>query len=104
MKKVLAITSVLALSACAASTGAGNGLIRLETEPKNCEYLYTLDSSASTYNISDAYDYLEKSILEQKQICDAYYISNQNVLENAGAIFGPKKTYKFKAKVYNCNR
>ena len=104
MKKTLIITSLLALAACASATNAGNGLNRLEAEPKNCEYLYTLDSSSATYSISDAYDYLEKSILEQKALGDSYYISNQNVLENAGAIFGPKKTYKFKAKVYNCNK
>ena len=73
-------------------------------EPKNCEYLYTLDSSATTYNISDAYDYLEKSILEQNKFGDSYYISNEDILKNAGAIFGPRETYKFKVKVYNCKK
>jgi hypothetical protein len=104
MKKTLIITSLLLLAGCAVATGAGNGITRLDSEPKNCEYLYTLDSSSATYNISDAYDYLEKTILEQKRVGDSYYISNQNTLENAGAIFGPKKTYKFKAKVYSCNK
>ena len=104
MKKTLIFTSVLVLAACAGTTGPGNGLTRLETEPKNCEYLYTVDSSASTYSIADAYDYLEKSILEQKGIGDSYYVSKEDILENIGAVFGPRKTYKFKAKVYNCKK
>ena len=104
MKKVLIFTSVLALAACAGTTDAGNGLTRLYSEPKNCEYLYTLDSSASTYNVADAYDYLEKSIIEQKGLGDSYYIANEDILENVGAFFGPRKTYKFKAKVYNCKK
>lgn len=104
MKKIITCFSALAVAACAGTTDAGNGLTRLNAEPKNCEYLYALDSSASTYNIADAYDYLEKSILEQKKLGDSYYISNEDILENVGAIFGPRKTYKFKAKVYNCKK
>ena len=100
MKKVLILSAMLA--ACVASTNGGNGLTRLETEPKNCEYLYALDSSVTSYNISDAYDYIEKTILEQNKFGDSYYIDKTNILENTGAIFGPKNTYKFKVKVYNC--
>ena len=57
MKKSILLS--LLLAACAVATDAGNGLTRLNTEPKDCEYLYTIDSSAITYNVSDAYDYLE---------------------------------------------
>ena len=95
---------LLILGACAQSTGAGNGLTRLTVEPKNCEYLYAIDSSVSTYNLNDAYDFLEKRILEENGFGDSYYISGENILENAGAIFGPKNTYKLKAKVYNCKK
>jgi hypothetical protein len=101
MKKSLIFVSLL-LVACGGTTNIDNGLIRLNTEPTNCEYLYTMDSSSSTYNISDAYDYLEKSILEQNANANTYYIDKETALENVGAIFGPKQTYKFKAKVYNC--
>ena len=104
MKKSTAFILGIILAGCAASTGPGNGLTRLQYEPKNCEYLYALDSSVTTYKISDAYDYVEKSILEQKKTGDSYYVSNESVLENPGAIFGPKNTYKFKVKVYNCNK
>ena len=102
MKKVLFLSVMLA--ACAATTDSGNGLTRLETEPKNCEFLYALDSSVTSYDISDAYDYVEKTILEQNKFGDSYYIDKSNILENSGAIFGPKNTYKFKVKVYNCNK
>nr|MBQ0091294.1 hypothetical protein [Candidatus Enterousia merdequi] len=104
MKKSLFIISMLVLSACAGTTGAGNGLTRLENEPKNCEFLYTIDSSSSTYDIDDAYDYLEKSILDQNSFGDSYYIEKEKISENVGAVFGPKQTYKFKAKVYACNK
>ncbi len=104
MKKTISILSLLALCACAAATDAGNGLTRLASEPNNCEYLYTLDTSATTYKLAGAYDYLEKSILEQRKLGDSYYIVNQNVFENEDAVFGPKNTFKFKVKVYNCNK
>ena len=103
MKKVILLTAVL-LSACATTTDIGNGLVRLDAEPTNCEYLYTLDSTATTYKLSGAYDYLEKTILEQEKIGDSYYIVNQGIKENEDAIFGPKNTFKFKVKVYNCEK
>ncbi len=104
MKKSIALVSLVALCACATTTNAGNGLNRLESEPQNCEFLYNLDSSVTTYKVSDAYDYVEKSILEQKNVGDSYYISDENITDNAGAVFGPKHKYKFKVKVYNCNK
>ena len=104
MKKYTMLMSLVALTACATATDAGNGLTRLESEPKNCEYLYTLDSSATTYKLTGAYDYLEKSILEQKTLGDSYYVINQNIVENEDAVFGPKNTFKFKVKVYNCQK
>ncbi len=104
MKKSIMFLCLAALAACATTTGAGNGLTRLQSEPKNCEFLYTLNSSVSTYKITDAYDYVEKSILEQKSLGDSYYIADQGILENAGAVFGPDKTFKFNVKVYNCNK
>ena len=104
MKKTLLICSLIGLTACATTNDVGNGLTRLESEPKNCEYLYSLDSSVTTYKLADAYDYVEKTILEQKSLGDSYYIVNQDIVENVGAIFGPEHTYKFKVKVYNCNK
>lgn len=104
MKKLTVLSSLVVLCACAVATDAGNGLTRLDAEPKNCEYLYTIDSSATTYKLTGAYEYLEKSILEQQKIGDSYYIVNQNIFENEDAIFGPRNTFKFKVKVYNCNK
>ena len=42
MKKIISLLSLVVLSACAQATDAGNGLNRLDAEPKNCEYLYTM--------------------------------------------------------------
>lgn len=104
MKKYMLFISLLALSACATATEAGNGLTRLDSEPKNCEFLYTLDSNVTNYKLSDAYDYLEKSILEQEKIGDSYYIVKQDITEKPDTFFGPDKTFKFKVKVYNCQK
>lgn len=104
MKKSLVFISLLALCACTKATDAGNGLTRLQSEPTDCEFLYTLDSNIMTYKLSEAYDYLEQSILQQKTLGDSYYIVNEDIFDNSGAIFGPDHTYKFKVKVYNCNK
>lgn len=104
MKKIITLGSLLFVFGCATATNAGNGINRLETRPDNCEFLYTLDSSVTSYKLADAYDYVEKMILEQQMIGDSYYISNENITENIGAVFGPKETFKLKAEVYNCTK
>lgn len=100
MKKFILLFAVLC--GCAESSKIGNGLDRLDVEPTNCEFLYTIDSSVSTYKLADAYDFLEKRILEEKGFGDSYYVSVQDSVKNPGAVFGPKNTYKLKAKVYKC--
>lgn len=105
MKKIILSCAVIGLAACATTTDAGNGLTRLENEPKNCEFLYDLDSSVTTYKLTDAYDYIEKSILERNGLGDSYYIAQETVVDNVDrALFAPEHTYKFKVKVYNCNK
>ncbi|MBR3511036.1 MAG: hypothetical protein IKN73_03160 [Alphaproteobacteria bacterium] len=103
MKKFL-FCLILALSACATTTDSETGLVKLNEEPKNCEFLYTIDTSVTDYKVEDAYVFLEKRILEQRLIGDSYYIVQQDTVENPEAIFGPKETYKFKTKVYNCQK
>lgn len=100
MKKAVCLMCLL--SACATMTGAGNGLTRLNQEPKNCEFLYTLNSNATVYDIDDAYEYLENNILEQEKLGDSYLIVKEDIASNPSAILGPKNIYKFKVKVYNC--
>lgn len=104
MKKILTLSSLIVLAACATSTDAGSGLVRLDSEPKNCEFLYTLDSTVTNYKLSDAYEYLEKTILEQEKIGDSYYIVKQDITEKTDTFFGPDKTFKFKVKVYSCQK
>lgn len=105
MKKSLALISLLGLCACATTTDNGNGLTMLTQEPTDCQFLYTLDSVSTTYKIEDAYAYIEKSILEnQVYFGDSYLIVNEDVTDNPGAIFAPEHTFKFKVKVYKCNK
>ena len=103
MKKSIVLLSLIGLCACATTQKSDNGLIRLDKEPTNCEFLYNLDSSVTTYKVSGAYDYVEKSILENRDfIGDSYYVVHEDIIDNEGAIFGPEHTYKFKVKVYDC--
>ena len=104
MKKLLLICSVIGLCACATTTNKTTGITRLSEEPKNCEYLYSVDTTMSSYKIADAYDFLEKRIIEQDGFGDSYYIATEDILENEGAVFGPKHTFKLKAKVYKCKK
>ena len=103
MKKYIAFMSLVFLCACT-GTNIDNGLTRLEKEPKNCDFLYVLNSNASTYKLSGAYDFLEKSILEQDKTGDSYYIVSEDVSKNSDAVFGPRNTFKFKVKVYKCKK
>ena len=102
MKKLLFLP--LLLAACSQAADMGSGLNRLDAEPKDCGYLYTIDTTATTYKLSGAYDYLEKTILEQRMLGDSYYIVDKDIVENTDAVFGPKNTFKFKVKVYNCKK
>ena len=103
MKKILIFSSII-LAACAETTKEETGLIRVTAEPKNCEYLYTVTTSVTNYDISDAYDYLEQRILEQDTVGNTYYITREDTVKNDGVIFGPENTFKFKTKVYNCRK
>ena len=96
------ICSVCALVGCVQSTQEGSGLVRANAEPKDCEFLYAIKSDFSGYSEQDAFDFVEKRIVEENGFGDTYYIEKQDIVENIGAIFGPKHTYKIKAKVYNC--
>jgi len=103
MKKLLLLS--LVLGACATTTEEPvTGITRLNSEPKNCAYLYSVDTTMTSYNVKDAYDFLEKRIIEQDGLGDSYYISGEDTLENKEAVFGPKNTFKLKAKVYKCKK
>ncbi len=101
MKKVLLLT--LLLASCAGNNIENKSFYVLENEPQNCEYLYTLNTTAKVYDMNEAKKYLESALNDQDKIGDSYLIVETQTLENPGAVFGPKNTYKFKVKVFNCN-
>ena len=104
MKKTILLCSAIALCACATATDSGTGITRLKQEPKDCEYLYNVDTTMTSYSSADAYEFLEKRIIEQDGLGDSYYVSDEDILDNIDAVFGPKHTFKIKAKVYNCDK
>lgn len=102
MKKILFLP--LLLAACAGTTNTEKGIDRLTSEPKNCEFLYTMDSSVTDYDIEDAYNFVEERIIDKDNLGNSYYVSELKKIENTEAILGPKYTYKLKVKVYNCKK
>lgn len=103
MKKYLFLLA-LPLVACMQSAKTETGLVKLDKEPTNCEFLYEINSSFSGYSLESAYDFVEKRIVDENGFGDSYYISGQDIVEIPGAIFGPHNTYNLKAKVYNCRK
>lgn len=79
-------------------------LSRLETVPNTCFYLYKMDSSVSVYNEKDAFEYVEKSIVENERGGNAYAIEKQEIESIPGAVFGPKNKYIISVKVYDCSK
>lgn len=77
-------------------------LKKLEHEPVGCVFLYKIESTASVYNQDDAYRYLENRIAEQSNSGNVYWIVNEKIKSNPGAIFGPKNSFIFAANVYDC--
>ena len=106
MKKTVFVLGLLALAACCGESGTKEepALVRLNAEPKNCEYLYMIDTNVSSYDIDDAYNFIEKRIVEENKLGDSYFIYTEDMVKNVGAILGPRNTYKIKAKVYNCKK
>lgn len=105
MKKIYLCATLLAICACAdTKPQPDNGLVRLNAIPSNCNFLYEIKSSFSGYSEDAALDFVEKRIVEENAFGDSYYIASEDIVENEGAIFGPKNTYKLKAMVYNCKK
>lgn len=102
MRKFAYLILAFMFASCAWSTKEGSGLVKLDSEPNDCEFLYEIKSDFTGYSEQDAFDFVEKRIVEENALGDTYYIAKQDVVENQGAIFGPKHTYKLRAKVYNC--
>ena len=107
MKKIILVCFCGALLSCSLSSNdmeEKTRLVKLNYEPQDCEFLYEIKSDFSGYSEQSAIDFVEKRIVEENGFGDTYYISKQDVVENDGAVFGPKNTYKIKAKVYNCKK
>ncbi len=96
---------LLGLAACGGyikNEGGSENLIRLDMEPKGCEYLYEMNTEAVVYDQGDAYRYLENNIVKQPKTGNAYFVVDMKRQQRPGIVFGPEKSYVFQAKVYKC--
>ena len=105
MKKVLALFAVMGLAACGGMIKNENGsqyLVKLDSEPIGCTFLYKLESEVSVYDVDDARRYLENRIVDQARPGNAYWITSQRTKPNEWVIFGPERAFVLVANVYDC--
>ena len=105
MKKVLALFAVMGLTACSGMIKNENGsqyLVKLDSEPIGCTFLYKLESEVSVYDVDDARRYLENRIVDQARPGNAYWITSQRTKPNEWVIFGPERAFVLVANVYDC--
>ncbi len=104
MKKLFALL-LLCVSACTNTVEPLNGadaLVQLESQPKNCMYLYKIDVDASMYSRDDAIRYLKNRIVAQNKSGNHFWLERDNAIKNDGAVFGPEYKYMMTARVYDC--
>ena len=82
--------------------GGSENLVRFDTEPTGCKMLYKMQTSASYYEIADAYRYVENTIVERGTNANAYWVENQTTQQNDWTMFGPERSFVFDVRVYNC--
>lgn len=103
MKKLLVFTFAFALCACNNTVGTkagANKLVRLHSEPANCQFLYELDADANFYSEADAVRYIENRIAEKSG--NAYWLKSSAKHQNEWQMFAPEYSYAMKANVYEC--
>lgn len=106
MKKYIKLgLIVFALAGCGGyvkNQGGSENLVRLDVEPVGCKMLYKMQTTASYYEISDAYRYLENNIVERATGANAYWVEKQSTVQNDWTMFGPERSFVFDVRVYNC--
>ena len=105
MKKIAIFSFVLALTGCGGFVKNQNGseyLVKLDSEPSGCVYLYKIESEVSVYNADDARRYLENRIADQSRPGNAYWVTSQRTRPNEWVIFGPERAFILTANVYDC--
>jgi hypothetical protein len=105
MKKVFAILLALGLTACGGMIKNENGserLVKLDSEPIACTFLYKLETEVSVYDAEDARRYMENRIVDQARSGNAYWITSLRTKPNEWVVFGPERSFVLVANVYDC--
>lgn len=105
MKKILSGFLLFALFGCGGFIQNENGseyIVKLESEPIGCVFLYKLESDVSVYDMDDARRYLENRIADQARPGNAYWITSQRTRPNEWVVFGPERAFILNANVYEC--
>lgn len=105
MKKVFLLLMLLGLTACGGMIKNENGsqfLVKLDSEPIGCTFLYKLETEVSVYDADDARRYMENKIVDQARSGNSYWITSMRTKPNEWVIFGPERSFVIVANVYDC--
>ncbi len=106
MRGLILSVLLLGVSACTNTVDVSNGadaLVQLESQPKNCMYLYKIDADVSLYSHDDAIRYLKNRIVAQNKSGKYFWLERDDVKQNDWIMFGPEYKYIMTARVYDCD-
>ncbi len=105
LKKLFHLALCFVLFACGGYIKNERGserIVKLDSVPVGCTYLYKLESEVSVYDADDARRYLENRIADQARPGNAYYLTSQRTRPNEWVMFGPERAFVLAANVYEC--
>lgn len=105
MKKVFLLLMLLGLTSCGGMIKNENGsqfLVKLDSEPIGCTFLYKLETEVSVYDADDARRFMENKIVDQARSGNSYWITSMRTKPNEWVIFGPERSFVIVANVYDC--
>ena len=105
MRKLFPFFAAALLVACSntvSPTPGSEDIVRLNSEPEGCRFLYKLDTESAVYKSEDAEIYLKNRIASQPIPGNSFWLISERSRENPSAVFGPKNTFLITANVYEC--
>lgn len=105
IKKFALYSLLLTLFACGGFIKNENGseyIVKLDSEPTGCVFLYKIESEVSVYDSEDAQRYLENRIADNSRPGNAYFVTSQRTRPNEWVVFGPERAFILTANVYDC--
>ncbi len=105
MKKLFLFGVICLLAACNNTVKPVDNVDSLklvESEPKNCVFLYKMNAVAEFYSRDDAVQYLKNQIADQHKSGNVIWLERIDKVQKEWVMFGPEYKYDMVARVYDC--